>query len=487
MNVNARPIPDHNHWPDFSVPWDDTTSGPTDMSWLLPKPAGATGFIRVVDGHLATGDGQRWRVWGQNLTFGGTIPPTHMAPTIARRLAKFGINCIRLHHMDRHWPRGVLLRSRYPEEERRFRSTRALDPESLARLDYLIACLKENGIYIDLNLNVSRQFSEADGVKQAAWVAYAKALTYFDEQLVALQKEYAAQLLDHVNPFTGNRYAEEPAIAIVELVNENSLLESWIRGRLRGRQTQPARTWADIPPAYGCDLDRRWNAWLAARYPDRESLRQAWEGDLRPLEDPALASVRRLVPEEFAGASASRFRDEARFYAELEQTFYREMASYLRGELGVRQLILGTSDHNHGWSGMPLVENNALLDIIDGHVYWQHPRFPGEPWSRVDWYITNTPMVDDPDHSAPAQLSRSLVSGKPYIVSELNAPFPNDYACEFIPVMAAYACLQDWDGLFWFAYGGGSTAEEWTNGMINSYFNMANDPVKMAETALGAL
>jgi hypothetical protein len=46
--------------------------------------------------------------------------------------------------------------------------------------------------------------------------------------------------------------------------------------------------------------------------------------------------------------------------------------------------------------------------------------------------------------------------------------------------------LQDWDGLFFFCYGGG-TEEQWKSGSIRSYFDMANDPVKMTQTAIGAL
>jgi hypothetical protein len=467
------------------------------MSFMLEKPAGAAGFIQVIDGHLATGDGRRWRIWGQNMTFGAALVPREMAPMVARRIAKYGINCIRLHHMDHRYPRGLLIRhsGRTPVNEpersgiarRDVEPTRALDPEAMARLDYFIACLKDNGVYVDINLNVSRSFTAADGVKQAAWIGYGKALTYFDPRLIFLQKEYAQQVLDHVNPFTGNRYAEEPAVALVELVNENSLLESWMMGRLRGEQTEPAGTWTDIPPAYAEDLDRLWNAWLARRYVDRAALATAWAGDLRDFEDPRRDSVRRLQPEDFEAAATGRFHAEATFYAELERDFFREMGAYLRGELGVRPPILGTSDHNHSIHQTLHVENNTVLDVVDGHVYWQHPRFPGSAWSRTNWTITNTPMVDAPDHSAPAQLSRSRVRGMPYIVSELNAPFPNDYAAEFIPITAAYALLHDWDGLFWFDYGGGPTEEAWTRGAITSFFSMANDPVKMAETAAGAL
>jgi len=490
-----RPMPDHNAWPAFALPWDDVSSGPTDMSFLLDKPAGASGFIRIADGHLVRGDGRRWRIWGQNITGAAPLPPMRQAPILARYLAKYGINCVRLHHMDHRWPGGVLMRRlnapALAEGERDVfkrdpESTRALDPEAMARLDYFIACCRDNGIYIDLNLNVSRPFTAADGVKQADWIGYGKALTYFDPQLIRLQKEYAAQMLGHVNPYTGHRYAEDPAIAIVELVNENSILESWVRNRLRGEQTTPFGTWGDIPPAYAADLDRLWNDWLAARYPNRQTLLRAWENDLRDYEDAARGSVRRLRPEDFAAASKGRFHDEATFYAELEQSFFRDMDSYLRGELGVRQVIIGTSDHNHGIHGTLHVQNNAVLGIIDGHVYWQHPRYMAGDYSLRDWILTNTPMVDAPDHSAPAQLSRSRVKGLPYTVSETNEPYPNDYAAEFIPILTAYALLQDWDGLFFYSYRG-DPAERWNENVTPSFFTMANDPVKMMGTAIGAL
>lgn len=493
--MSSRPMPDSDRWPVFTVPWDDTTTGATDMSHLLDKPAGATGFIRIVDGHLATGDGKRWRIWGQNLTRAAALPPMELAPVIARRLAKFGLNCLRLHHIDHRWPDGILMRrkSQTPLPPR-FRDavqrddepTRALDPEAMARLDYFIFCCKQEGIYIDLNLNVSRPFTAADGVKQVDWIGYGKALTYFDPQLITLQKEYAAQLLGHVNAYTGNRYAEEPAVAIVELVNENSIVESWVKGRLRGEQREPFGTWGDIPSAYAEDLDRLWNDWLLRRYPDRQALAAAWEGDLREHEDALRGTVRRLQPEDFAAASRGRFHDEATFYSSIERRFFQEMAAYLRGELGVRQPIVGSSDHNHGINGTMHIYDNSLLGIIDGHCYWQHPRYGLEGWLGSEWTITNTPMVDAPDHSAVAQLSRSAVAGLPYTLSEINEPFPNDYACDFIPIIAAYALLQDWDGVFIYDYGLNSD-ESRRNRAIQRFFSIGNDPVKMAETAVGAL
>jgi hypothetical protein len=491
-----RPMPDHDAWPVFIQPWDDNTTGPTDVSYLLESPAGARGFIQVVDGHLATGDGERIRFWGNNLTAGGCIPPKEIAPQVVRRMAKLGMNCLRLHFMDLRYPHGIIQRRSDADlaasaaarrAGRDNESTRSLDAEGLDKLDYFIYCCKQAGIYVDINLNVARLFTEADGVKQAGWMGYGKALTYFDPVMIALQKEYAAQLLGHVNPYIGTRYADEPAVAIVELVNENSILESWVQGRLKGEQREDFGTWGDIPPAYAEDLDRLWNAHLTEVYADREAISDAWEGDLRPDEDLATGSVRRLRPDAFAAASAARFRTEAAWLAGIEQAYFVDMQAYLRDEIGVKQLVLGSSDHNHGMNNAQHVANNTLLDVIDGHCYWQHPRYGSGGYSKDNWSITNTPMVDAPDHSAVAQLSRTKVAGMPYIVSEINEPYPNDYASEYWPIIAAYGLLQDWDGIFFYNYVGGPNVSDWADPVQTSFFFTAAEPVKTAQTAICAL
>src|ERR1700744_3393311 len=44
------------------------STSPVDVSFLLDAPAGRHGFIQIKDGHLATGDGRRMRLWGVNIT-----------------------------------------------------------------------------------------------------------------------------------------------------------------------------------------------------------------------------------------------------------------------------------------------------------------------------------------------------------------------------------------------------------------------------------
>lgn len=484
---------EQEQWPAFVLPWDDTTNSATDISRLLHTPAGGMGFIHVRDGHLASGDGQRWRFWGVGQVFSAWVPPIEIAGVVARRMAKFGINCLRLHHLDHRWPSGILKRydsgksgpgntppGRYahPGQD----STRELDPEAMARLDWFVACCKENGIYTDFNLNVTRRFSAGDGVKDPDLLGYSKGMTYFDERMIYLQKEYARNLLSHVNPFTGNRYADEPAVAMIEILNENSLLACWLRGNLQGRKTQADQTWRDIPPSYAHDLDQRWNRWLARRYADRTTLSAAWAGGLHQYEDAGSGSVRRLAPDGFDAASSGRFRDEALFYTELEQGFFQDMATFLRGELGVKQLIVPTSDWDHGWSALPSLDIYSKLDVIDGHAYWQ------APWHRP-MTTTHKAQVDNPDVSLPAILSRSIVKNKPYIVSEINESFPSDYMAEGIPLCAAYALLQDWDGFFWHSYTGGHFGwnDIWQEQAIKHHLRISTDPVRMSQMAIGAL
>jgi hypothetical protein len=477
MNFNHHlPMSDTNAWPAFSLTWDDNQPGPTDVSFLLEKPAGAFGFIKVVDGHLATGDGRRWRIWGQHFVRAQAVAPSHLAPVIARRLAKFGVNCIRLHAIDFHWPDGILMRGTD--------SSQLLDPEGLARLDWMVACLKEQGIYVDMNLHVARTFTAADGVKVGDTVGWGKPMLYFDDWMISLQKEYARQLLLHFNPFTGTHYVEEPAVALIEITNENWLSLWWQQGLLRGQNTGYWGSWGDIHPVFANDLNRRWNVWLANRYNGREDLANTWGETLGEYEDPLQGSVRRLTPEEFASAGIVRFRDEATFYTEMEQNMFREVGTYIRSELGTRQLILGSADFFPSplSSGLPAAMANTVLDMTDSHFYWQHP---------VNGKIENSPMVDAPDHNAVAHISRGAVEGFPHICSEVNEPFPNDTAEEFIPILTAYACLQDWDGVFFYDYhpwpGSYWREETWAENFQHYWFDIADNPVKMAQTALGAL
>jgi len=461
--------------PEFAVEWPERVGPAADVSFLLESPAGRAGHIRVKDGHLAYPDGRRFRIWGVNVTGQGGLPAKANAPRIAANLARLGINCVRFHFLDRPAPSGVIMANRD--------DTRELDPVQMDRLDCFIAELKRRGIYSDLNLNVARPYKPGDGVKDCELLGFAKAVTFFDDRLLELQREYARQLLAHQNPYTGSAYAQEPAVALVEFVNENSLVEAWMDGRLSGKNTRKyPGTWTDIPASYAADLTDKFNAWLRQKYPAHVLTKWREREGL-----PADAPIPRLTPDQFAKAPADRFHAEAEFYLETERAFYLSLGRYLREELGVKALLAGNSDHNHYRTGYPQLAGASLLDVVDGHVYWQHPNYQTDPQTgrQTGFIIENTPMVDDPLFSTVVQLSRSAFAGKPYMVSEVNHPFPSEYACEGIPILAAYGAFQDWDGIFWYSLAHKEvTALE---SKVAGHFDLAMDPIKMSQLPAGAL
>jgi hypothetical protein len=111
--------------------------------------------------------------------------------------------------------------------------------------------------------------------------------------------------------------------------------------------------------------------------------------------------------------------------------------------------LLGDSDRNYDMSGYPHAETLADFDVVGGEACWQRPRdlrdASGKP---AGWEFPNTPMVADPLASTAVQLARTPVRDKSFVVTAFSHPFPNDFACEGLPILAAYASFQDWDGVF---------------------------------------
>ncbi len=449
---------------------------PADLSYLLEAPAGKDGFVRIKDGHFVKPAGGRFRIWGVNFVSSGTTPAKEEAPAIAAELASFGFNCVRFHFLDLAFPNAGLI-------DPARNDSRALNATQLDRLDFFVAELKKRGIYSNFNLNVGRRFKEGDGVPDYEYLGLGKGVNYFNPRVLFLHQEYARQLLTHFNPYTKSEYRREPALLMLELVNENSLVESWIGNRLLGKNTQKnPGSWTDITPGYEKELTTRYNAWLRARLAPAELEK------LRKLAGaPAGGDVPRMGHKEFAGAPESRFRTEAAFYMDMEDGYFQAMRRVIKDELGAQSLIAGTSDHGHTASSYPTLHSASRLDIVDGHAYWQYPRQERDVTGSKTraFQILNTPMVNDPSHSVVADLSRTAVAGKPYTVSEINFPFPNEYAAEGIPILSAYAAFQDWDGIFWYQFGSVGLAN-W-KAEHTSHLDMRSDPVKSAQWLAGAL
>jgi hypothetical protein len=402
---------DTSHWRPFAS--DETlATGALDSSHLLDAPAGKHGFLSVgKDGHFYFEDGVRGRFVGVNIQGAQALPTHQQAEAYAEWLARLGFNLVRFHHLDAPWAKPNIF-------DARFDDTQHLSTESLDRLDYFISELKRRGIYVYLDLLVSRKFKKGDQVPGYVRISRgAKGVAQFNRRLIELQKNYARQLLTHLNPYTGTRYVDEPTIVLTEIINESSLLRMNKRIRL-------------LPSTYLEELHVLWERFLK-------------ENDVQD------ASERKEGFLDFSDSGTKRF------YAGLQRDYFQEMHDFLR-ELGLRIPIAGSNLGLDGWD----LETNSALDFIDRHAYWDHPR--GGYGDLVKFNNVMMTSEVEPRHleSEPKRinpilkLSHLRVKGKPFVVGEWNVNWPNEYRALGPALMTAYALFQDWDAIIQFNFEG---------------------------------
>jgi hypothetical protein len=410
---------DMDGWLSWQMPWDDDTDSITNVSGLLHKPAGRFGFLQVRDGHYAWANGERQRFWGVDISADACFPPKEVAPAIARRLAKFGVNVVRpTIDTTFGWPTLVDMNS--PDKT-------GLDTAVLDRFDFFVNELKKNGIYVHLDLQWTRHWFAEDGFLgtevrgKPGIYTFSNAPMYFNERFWKVGTEWARNLLLHENPYTGLRYVDEPAVAAVQIVNESGI---WSIG-------------PGTPQPYVDELQRVWNKWLGDRYGSRQRLLAAW-GAASPAddEDPARGTVSILTTD-----PPARDADRRRFLYEIERDYYARFYRLLR-DLGVKCPITCTN----GPTNLAQTYACTVGDAIEFNAYWDHPH---REWR---WFY-NRPMLRALDGANLIRAAASAsVAGKPFTYTEFNFCGANEYRCEGPMLMAAYGALQDWDGIIWYTY-----------------------------------
>jgi len=167
----------------------------------------------------------------------------------------------------------------------------------------------------------------------------------------------------------------------------------------------------------------------------------------------------------------ARAVDRIRFLADTEKAYFDGMRKLIREEIGCKALVTGTIVF--GPAGLYAQSD---MDFIDAHAYWHHPRFPGRPWDPGNWTVDQTAMTDAADGGTLSALACRRLAGKPYTVSEYNHPAPMDSQAECVPIVAAYAASQDWDGVWLFAYC--HRTNDWHRERYTSFFDMDVNPAK---------
>ena len=429
-------IPEYG-WFDFVIQDLDTTVNDISLDFLNEDNAGESGFVRVKDGHFVTGAGEKIRFFGTNLTFSSCFPDKETASKLAARLSKMGMNVVRFHHMDmRAAPAGI-----WDESMEKF------DPAQVDKLDWLIYQLKLHGVYTNLNLHVSRSYPGFES--EVSRFHFGKTIDHFYRPYIDMQKDYAEDLLTHENPYTGTNYLEEPAIAFIEINNENSLLSNWkLLPQLKGDHRQ--------------SFENQWKIWVRS--------------NTKPMVIPNIFKI----IEGYEDKTSEKHKEMLwSFLVDTEMAYTEELIGYVRNDLKAKSLI---TDSQASYSGVAGIHREAAYsDFIDMHAYWEHPRFPNASWSSTDWLIRNSSMVTDKNAGTLARFGQHRVKGMPLTISEYDHPAPSFFCAEMYPMLNAVAAYQDWDGIYHFTFDG-----PWDNGRINGFFSSAGHPLKQIFIPVGA-
>ncbi|MFQ6097626.1 MAG: beta-galactosidase, partial [Armatimonadota bacterium] len=440
-----------------------------DFSFLLDPPAGKRGFLRVCpDGRFTFEDGTPARFWGVNVAKDAVFQPIAVVDAAIDAIAAAGFNLVRLHHLDD--VSGLLPAEPRPDGRR-------IAPDALTKVDYWIAGLKQRGIYVYLDLLDYRTFHQWERVRDGPLLGRgAKPYAVFDETLISLQKRYAkALLVDHVNPYTGLSYADDPTVCMVELCDENGLFK-----RL-----------ADLPSLrepYRTRLRRRWNEWLARRYETTEALRAAWAdarhgSDLRRFESleernvllPRFERGTSAVGPRRPGPGASRRDDFVRFAADVHRGYFAQMRSFLR-ELGLRVPVTAVTNPK---DPADLQAVGDALDFVATNFYWDHPYFrrSGE-WRLPAYYHNGNPADPAGEEGFSPTVAACKLPGKPLVVREWAYCWPNKYRATGMVEAAACGLADDVAALILFAY------DTRPGRRSLGYFDVRRDPARWGLAAL---
>lgn len=408
----------------------DPAMSAVDLSFLNAgeKPAGRRGFLAARGEQLVFEDGTPVRFWGTNVAaYALFLTPRDAVRQQARRLSRLGFNLVRIHHHDSSWVQPNVFGTDAA-------NTLSVDAQMLERLDWWIKCLKDEGIYVWLDLHVGRMLRKGDGIDAINEVDRGgkggdlRGYNYVNPSIQKAMSNFNAAYITHVNRYTGLAYAKDPAIAAFLITNENDLTFHF-GNTLLGDKGVPWHSAIYMREAR--DFAARWNL-------SSGRVSRAWEHGPAKL-----------------------------FLNDLEHRFDAAMITQLR-ELGVRAPIVTTSTWGNPLSALPALTSGDIIDAHAGGSVGEMGRDPRDAASLVHW------------------ISAARVAGKPLSVTEWGVeeqgrPAPDRQTAPLF--VAAWASRQGWNAMMHFAY----SQEPFGSRQTPSIYHAYNDPAMIPALAAGAL
>ena len=414
-------------------------------------------------GHFAL-DNRRLRFWGAQGGFPFSSDVKNMA--LVERLKATGFNMVRLFE---------IIPAKYKKGDQSLQD----------RTDFFLAELKRQGFHVwmsslyrgnatpeDVSI-INDPTTAADwqaGIRE--WQAkrqgkpvptHGSLARIWDPRLEALSIQYMKSVGNHVNQYTGLRYADDPVFAIWELTNE----EWWFGKMVSG-------SWQTLPAFFQESLLRQWSAFLQTKYGGNKALTQAW-GFLLPGEDIASSTVQ-LAP--LRDTSKPVVLNDAGPAAQaalkgVSGGLTRDQFKAQRGSDVIEFLLKIWIDHKKRLDASvkslgkstqfaPIVWDTGIGYEIQAQYMQQHagaiahcsyitgfqvdPKDELFPWASG---LAETPRMC----SGVPWLEHNRLAGKPFLVYENQIEQPAKYRAEYPLRIATLGAIQDWDAINWHYFG----------------------------------
>jgi hypothetical protein len=419
----------------FEPPRDEfPADAALDLRSLNEPVAGEHGFVSLSKDRMGfvDGRGEPIRFWSV-VDYGFRLKPEQMRRH-ARFLAKYGVNMVRVHAQLCSAKEGAKLES--------------IDEEVLDGIFRWVAAAKAEGIYLTISPywahveKVPQSWGiEGYGGKSNPW-----ALLFFDKKLQNAYSSWVRELYTRKNPYTNLPLRHDPAVAIAQIQNEDSLL---------------FYTMQSIEEPHAGRLRALFGEFLKKKYGSLEKAQLAWGGTGHPQDDYAKGQAGLIIVWEFTAAAptpppakARRMQDQLEFLALLQRRFYADTGTYLKKTLGLKQLVNATN-----WKSADPI----LLDDVERWTYTANDiaavnRYTGGAHlgEMVGWrvdpgqFFTSESVLRKPD-TFPGAVKQTV--GQPFIITESSWVMPTLYQTEGPFLAAAYNSLTGVDSLYWFSHG----------------------------------
>ncbi len=430
-----------------------------DLRFLNEKFAGEHGFIKLSpDGNdFVRGDGQPIRFWCANTTLFHAGTSVEDMKKQARTMAKAGVNMVRLHASISPKADGARLED--------------VDRDEIDRIWKFVAAMKAEGIYCTISPfwangghSGVRSTWGLEGYtqdKNDIW-----GLLFFNPKLQAAYKKWVQVLYGDKNPYTGIALKDDPAVGIIQVLNEDSLF-FW--------------TTSGIKPEQLSILQARYAAWLSQKYGSLDKARASWQNVDFPRDDwkaakPDIDIWRMTQPQ--SGGTAARIHDQVEFLGTLQRAFYEDIARHYHS-IGCKQVINAAN-----WQ----TADNVQLGDVERWTY------EATDVAAVNKYYNGGPHVGanngwriDPGDTFGGQsvllnpgafpLALKQPAGHPMLVTESSWVAPLGYQSEGPFLIAAYSGLLGIDGFYWFSWDApGYKTDQWISWDKKSQFKWSLSP-----------